>query len=211
MKRKLSKTCNIALSKTQFFIGLSIAGLTFVGINLFENNVDTVFAQTDNTNSSSTSNNNSNTTLATDQQQESSSLHPQVVLIIEEEGKITNQRVLEVRPHPVIESTFVSNQTIFGDIQARNLGTYWATLYTNGTVHGEGHGISTTAEGEMVTWTAEGVGNANPEGDIRFEGSLFFNTSSEGELSNLNNKVAFFDYEVDSEGNTSDSVWEIRQ
>lgn len=210
MKRNLSKTSNIAISKTQFFIGLSMVVLTFVGINLFENNIETVFAQTDNTNSTFSTANNTNTTLATDQQQESSSLHPQVVLIIEEEGKITNQRVLEVHPHPVIESTFVSNQTIFGDIQAHNLGTYWATIYPNGSLHGEGHGISTTTDGEMVTWTAEGVGNASSEGDVRFEGSLFFNTSSEGELSNLNNKVAFFDYEVDSEGNTSDSVWEIR-
>jgi hypothetical protein len=210
MKRNLLKTCKIAISKTQFYIALSVAIWTFVGINLFENIVDPVFAQIDNTNLTSAPTNNSNTTLTTDQQQRSSSLHPQVVLIIEEEGKITNQRVLEVHPHPVIESTFVSNQTIFGDIQARNLGTYWATLYTNGTVHGEGHGISTTTDGEMVTWTAEGIGHANPEGNVRFEGSLFFNTSSEGELSNLNNKVAFFVYEVDSEGNTSDSVWEIR-
>jgi hypothetical protein len=184
--------------------------LTFVGINLFENIVEPVFAQTDNTNFTSTSNNIDNTTIATDQQQDTSSLYPQVVLIMEEEGKITNQRVVEVHPYPVIESTFVANQTIFGDIQSHNLGTYWATIYPNGSLHGEGHGISTTAEGEMVTWTAEGVGNGNPEGDVRFEGSLFFTTSSKGELSDLNNKVAFFDYEVDSEGNTSDRVWEIR-
>ena len=58
--------------------------------------------------------------------------------------------------------------------------------------------------------TAEAVGNMNPGGDVRFEGSLFFHTSSEGELSYLNNKVGFFDYEVDSEGNTSASVWELR-
>ena len=210
MKRNLSKTCKMTRSKTQFYIALSVAILTFVGINLFENIVDPVFAQIDNTNLTSASNNNSNTTIATDQQQDTTSLHPQVVLIMEEEGKITNQRVLEVHPYPVIESTFVANQTIFGDIQAHNLGTYWATIYPNGSLHGEGHGISTTTGGEMVTWTAEGVGNANPEGDVRFEGSLFFNTSSEGELSNLNNKVAFFVYEVDSDGNTSDSVWEIR-
>ena len=208
MKRNLSKTNKITLSKTQLYIALGMTMLAFVGLNLFENNVDTVFAQTDTTTSSSSSNN-TNTTLATDQQQQSS-FHPQIVLIIEEQGKITNQRVLEVHPHPVIESTFVANSTILGDIPAHDLGTYWATLYTNGTVHGEGHGISTTRDGEMVTWTAEGIGNANPDGDVRFEGSLFFNTSSEGELSNLNNKVAFFDYEVDSEGNTSDSVWEIR-
>lgn len=210
MKCNSSKTNNISISRTQIFVVLSVAVLTFVGINLFEDTGDTVFAQTDNTNFTSTSNDNSNTTLAMDQQQDSSSLHPQVVLIMEEEGKIINQKVLQVHPYPVIESTFVANQTIFGDIQARNLGTYWATLYTNGTTHGEGHGISTTSDGEMITWTAEGVGNASPEGDVRFEGSLFFNTSSEGELSNLNNKVAFFDYEVDNEGNTSDRVWEIR-
>jgi len=208
MKRNLSKTNKITLSKTQLYIALGMTMLTFVGLNLFENNVDTVFAQTDTTTSSSSSNN-TNTTLATDQQQQSS-FHPQIVLIIEEQGKITNQRVLEVHPHPVIESTFVANSTILGNISAHDLGTYWATFYPNGSVHGEGHGINTATNGEFVTWTAEGVGNVSPVGDVRFEGSLFFNTSSEGELSDLNNKVGFFDYEVDSEGNTSDSVWEIR-
>jgi hypothetical protein len=85
--------------------------LTFVGINLFENNVDTVFAQMENANltSTPTSDNNSNTTLATNQQQDSSSLHPQLVLIIIEEGKIANQRVLEVHPYPKIVTTFVAN------------------------------------------------------------------------------------------------------
>src|SRR5688500_4215753 len=100
MKRNLSKTSNISISRIQFYIGLSVAVLTFVGINLFENTLDTVFAQTDNTNLTSTSNDNSNTTLAMDQKQDSSSLHPQVVLIMEEEGKIVNQRVLQVHPHP---------------------------------------------------------------------------------------------------------------
>ena len=197
-------------SKTQFYIALSVAILTFVGINLFENIVDPVFAQTDNTNFTSTSNDIINTTIATDQQQDTTSLHPQVVLIMEEEGKITNQRVLEVHPHPVIESTFVANSTILGNISAHDLGTYWATFYPNGSVHGEGHGINTATNGEFVTWIAEGVGNVNPVGDVRFKGSLFFHTSSQGELSYLNNKVGFFDYEVDSEGNTSATVWELR-
>ena len=154
-----------------------------------------------------TPNTDTNTTLATDQE---SSLHPQIVLIIEEEGKITNQRVLEVNPHPKIESTFVANTTILGNIQAHDIGTYWATIYPNGSVHGEGHGLSTSLDGEVVTWTGEGVGTTSPEGDVRLEGSLFFRTSSTGELSYLNNKVGFFDYEVDSEGNTSASVWELR-
>jgi hypothetical protein len=198
---------------TQFrtILVLSIALLTVVGFALFENKESSIFAQKDITTSiSNSTNNNTNTTLATDQQQQQSSFHPQIVLIIEEQGKITNQRVLGVHPHPVIESTFVANQTILGNIPARDLGTYWATLYTNGSVHGEGHGISTTTDGETVTWTGEGVGTISSQGDLRLEGSLFFHTSSTGEISYLNNKVGFFDYEVDSEGNTSASVWELR-
>jgi hypothetical protein len=62
--------------------------LTVAGLNLFEDNVDTVFAQTDST-TSSYSSNNTNTILATDQRQPG--FHPQIVLIIEEEGKIANQ------------------------------------------------------------------------------------------------------------------------
>ena len=85
----------------------------------------------------------------------------------------------------------------------------------NNSANGEEHGIITTAEGEMVTWTAEGemvtwtaegVGNTSPKGDVRFEGSLIYHTSSKGELSYLNNKVGFFVYEVDKEGNTAANV-----
>lgn len=210
MRCNLSKTSTITQSKTYFCIALSVAILTIAVLNLVENDLDNVFAQTDPTTSNTTATtNNTNITLAKDQQQQSS-FHPQIVLIIEEQGKITNQRVIEVHPLPKIESTFVANQTILGNIPARDLGTYWTTIYTDGSLHGEGHGISTTMDGEMVTWTAEGEGNTTPEGDVRFEGSLFFHTSSTGELSYLNNKVGFFDYEVDSEGNTSARVWELR-
>ena len=80
----------------------------------------------------------------------------------------------------------------------------------NNSANDEEHGIITTAEGEMVTWTAEGVGNTSPKGDVRFEGSLIYHTSSKGELSYLNNKVEFFVYEVDKEGNTSANVWEFK-
>ena len=62
--------------------------LTVAGFNLFEDNVDTVFAQTDST-TSSYSSNDTNIILATDQRQPG--FHPQTVLIIEEQGKIANQ------------------------------------------------------------------------------------------------------------------------
>lgn len=105
-----------------------------------------------------------------------------------------------VLSHPKIESTFVANSTILGKISSHDLGTYQTTLYPNGSVHGEGNGIITTADGEMVTQTAEGIGNTNPAGDVRFEGSLIYHTSSIRELSNFNNIIGFFVYEVTQEG-----------
>ena len=182
--------------KTQFYITLSIAVLTVPGVVLCGSEIDSVFAQT-----------NTTTITLADPQQSST---PQLEPIIQEQGKITNQRVIEVNPHPKIESTFVANSTVLGDILGHDLGTYWATLYANGSVHGEGNGIITTEEGEMVTWTAEGMGNTSTEGDIIFEGSLIYNTSSNGELSYLDNKVGIFVYEVDKQGNTSASVWELK-
>lgn len=202
MKLNLVETKEITSTKTLVCIVISISLWTIAGLNLFQNSVDTAFAQTN------SSINNNTTTLAANQQQ--TGLHPQLVLIIEEQGKITNQRVLAVYPNPIIETTFVANQTILGNIPARDLGTYSATLYTNGSLYGEGNGISTTTNGEFVTWTAIGKGNTNPQGDIRFEGSLFLRTASTGELSYLNNKVAFFEYQVDGQGNTSAEVWEVK-
>ena len=175
---------------------MSIAVLTVPGVVLCGSEIDSVFAQT-----------NTTTITLADPQQSST---PQLEPIIQEQGKITNQRVIEVNPHPKIESTFVANSTVLGDILGHDLGTYWATLYANGSVHGEGNGIITTEEGEMVTWTAEGMGNTSTEGDIIFEGSLIYNTSSNGELSYLDNKVGIFVYEVDKQGNTSASVWELK-
>lgn len=122
-------------TKTQSYtiLIISIAILTVARLIFFENNINTIFAQSSVTTT--------NTNMTKENQQIPSS--PQLNIIIREQGKITNQRVLEVHPHPKIESTFVANVTILGNILAHDLGTYWATVYPNGSVHGEGHGLTT--------------------------------------------------------------------
>ncbi len=207
MKFNISKSYKNNKSKTPIYatLTLGIAILTVAALVLFDHNINDILAQSDTINSTTTA-----TSLTTNQQQQQKPNTPQLELIIQEQGKITNQRVIEVLPHPKIESTFVANSTILGKISGHDMGTYWATLYPNGSVHGEGNGIITTADGEMVTWTAEGIGNTNPAGDVRFEGSLIYHTSSTGELSYFNNKIGFFVYEVTKEGNTSANVWELK-
>lgn len=46
------------------------------------------------------------------------------------------------------------------------------------------------------------------QGKIRFIGSIFFMTSSNGKLAFFNNLVGVFEFEADEQGNTSTKVWE---
>ena len=76
-------------------------------------------------------------------------------------------------------------------------------------MHGEGQGVVMTKDGsEMATWTGQGIGRFTSAGKIRFIGSLFYSTSSNGKLAFFNNLVGVFEYEADEQGDTSAKVWE---
>lgn len=58
----------------------------------------------------------------------------------------------------------------------------------------------------MATWTGQGVDKFIGPGKVSFRGSVFLRTSSAsegGKLSNLNNIVGVFEFEVDEAGNCS--------
>lgn len=127
---------------------------------------------------------------------------------VESKGMITGQRVLDVVPLPKIETSFFENDTFKGGITASETGTYSSVMRNDGSLYGEGQGIISTKEGEIATWTGQGVGHFMQDGKLKFHGSLFFDTSSTGKLSFLKNMVGMFDYEVDQTGKTSSKVWE---
>jgi hypothetical protein len=123
-------------------------------------------------------------------------------LIMEDRGKITGQRVLDVEM-PKMETSFTMEGNYRGT-PATDVGTYAAVLREGGVLYGEGQGIITTKDGQgMATWTGPGK--------VSFRGSLFFrtpSTSDGGKLSYLNNMVGVFGYEVDEAGNCSAKTWE---
>ncbi len=130
-------------------------------------------------------------------------------LIIEDRGKITGQRVLEIgEAGPKIESSFTADGKYKGT-QGTDIGTYYSIPRLGGAMYGEGQGVITTKDAqEMATWTGQGIGRFTGPGRISFRGSLFFITSSTGKLSFLNNLVGVFEYEVDELGNSQSKVWE---
>ena len=132
-------------------------------------------------------------------------------LIYEGKGEISSQTVLE---GPTVQTSFSSNGTIRLGANSENvteIGTYTTTPRANGILYGEGKGVMTGRNNEMVTWTSQELGIMNPDGKIVFHGSIFFNTLSPvGNLAFLDNTAGVFTFEVDASKNTLNRVWELR-
>jgi hypothetical protein len=123
-------------------------------------------------------------------------------LIVEGPAVSTGIRVLNVVTEdkgPKIEVSFLGNATIRGGIKATDMGTVWSITNPDGTTYSEGQGILTsTATGEMATYTFQAIGQYGPDDKLRNHGSVFFNnnTSSSGQLAFLNKIIGVFVDEI---------------
>jgi hypothetical protein len=88
------------------------------------------------------------------------------------------------------------------------LGTYWTIPRSGGALYGQGQGFLTTRDGQIATWTAQGLGHFAAPRTIWFRGSIFYHTDSTGTFSFINNLMAVFEYDVNEVGNTSARSWE---
>jgi len=76
----------------------------------------------------------------------------------EETGQVTGTRVLpDEGAGPKVEVSFQSSGTTLG-VHGSNIGTYISVARPDGTLFGEGQGIATSDEGDVVTWRGQGVG-----------------------------------------------------
>ena len=132
-------------------------------------------------------------------------------LIYQHKGKITSKTVIE---RTTVQTSFSSNGTVSGgvtNVNVTEIGTYTTTPRTNGIFYGEGKGVITNENGEMVTWDSQEIGNMSPGGEILFRGSIFFRTlSPTGSLGFLDNVVGVFTFQVDPSGNTMVRVLELK-
>jgi len=120
-------------------------------------------------------------------------------------GKITSQRVLSV-DGPRMETSISASGTLRGTQVTETL-TYVASQTSKGVLHGIGNGLIMSTEGDMITYTGEGIGKFDSSGTLKWRGAIYF-TESTGKLGSLNNQVGVFEAQVDAEGNFSDKTWE---
>jgi hypothetical protein len=132
-------------------------------------------------------------------------------LIYQHKGKITSETVLE---GPTVQTSFASNGTVTGgvtNVSVTEIGTYTTTPRADGILYGEGQGVITGENGEIVTWDSQEIGSMAPNGEITFRGSIFFRTlSPTGSLGFLDNMVGVFIFQVDPSGNTAVEVLELK-
>ena len=93
----------------------------------------------------------------------------------EETGKITGYRV---RPsdgmHPRVEVSFQAAGQLLG-IDTTDMGTYQSVLGADGVLRGEGQGVIMTGEGDVITWTGQGVGRFTGQGSgSSWRGAIYY-------------------------------------
>ena len=125
--------------------------------------------------------------------------------ISETTGKRLVRRVLSVDP-PTAEVSFEDSGHALG-VATTGIGSYTSIIGADGVIHGEGQGLSLTADGDAITWTGTGVGRFGPGGSVSYRGMLFFRTTSP-KFARLNGACGAFEYEVDASGSTTSKVWE---
>jgi len=123
----------------------------------------------------------------------------------ETKGKRLVRRVLSVDP-PTAEVSFEDAGQMLG-IKTTGMGTYTSTIRPDGSIFGQGQGMSLTDDGEAITWTGTGQGKFGPGGSVSYRGMLFLRTNSQ-KLAALNNSSAAFEYDVDPSGQTISKMWE---
>jgi hypothetical protein len=125
-------------------------------------------------------------------------------LISETAGKRIVRRVLSTDP-PKVEVSFEDSGSMLG-VATTGFGTYESVVAPDGSIYGEGRGVTATADGEVVTWKGSGLGKFGPGGAVSYRGILYFRTTSE-KLAQVNTAPGVFEFEVDPTGNPHSKVW----
>jgi hypothetical protein len=124
-------------------------------------------------------------------------------------GKVTGQRVLSSEAGPRAETSFEVSGSLYG-IATTMLGTYWSMVRPDGTLYGEcpQQGLIMTADGEVGTWTAAGVGRFTGQGTaVSFRGAIYFQTVPE-KLARLKQVAVLYEWDIDAQGNAATPLWE---
>ena len=126
----------------------------------------------------------------------------------EETGQITGMRVLPDQGHAAKVEVFLQQTGTLLGAHVNDMGTYISVTRPDGTLFGDGQGVTMTEDGEMATWRGQGVGRFTGRGGaVSYRGAIYYQTTSE-RLARLNSIAVVFEYESDESGKTAAKAYE---
>tara|TARA_B100000809_G_scaffold179935_1_gene177555 strand:+ start:3236 stop:3643 length:408 start_codon:yes stop_codon:yes gene_type:complete len=128
-------------------------------------------------------------------------------LVLEDSGQITGIRVLST---DASGTTLELNLQLSGTIRGVGQNTLWT--YTmlqrpDGSLYGQGNGVLTTANGDVIHLIGSGSGKANPGGTVRFC-TMLHPHGATGQNADLNAIGLAGEYEVAADGTATNKCWE---
>lgn len=125
----------------------------------------------------------------------------------ETRGQVLVRRVLPSEGAPKVEVSFEAQGQLVG-ISTTDMGTYVSTVGADGTLYGEGSGLTrSTDNSEIATWRGSGVGRFAQDGGVSYRGAIYFQSQTPG-FARLNGIAALFEYTVDASGKTESTLTE---
>ena len=111
-------------------------------------------------------------------------------------------------PNPRFENSVEGSGTLAG-VDVNCMATYSSEMQSDGSLYGEcpNQGVIMTANGEVATFRATGVGKFNSEGGIDFGGVVYFRTSTTA-LESLNSAVVVYTFKIDANNVSTWDLWE---
>ena len=129
-------------------------------------------------------------------------------LLVEETGTVTGIRVLSNDASgSKVEISMRTTGTIRG-VAESTLWTYSQLTRPDGSLYGEGEGVTTTQDGDVIQWKGSGSGQVAAPGDtINFFSAAFAHTESV-KYADLNSIGLVCHYDVAADGSTVCKGWE---
>ena len=121
-------------------------------------------------------------------------------------GSITSTRILNIEGIPESEVSFFENSLINGNISVLNQGTFLESMHPNKII-GKGKGIITSSDGQIVTWNAQDIGKVTSNGNMIYQGLMYFDTKSNGSLGFLKDSVGLYVSTVGAE-DSQRNIWQ---
>ena len=128
-------------------------------------------------------------------------------LVLEDSGQITGIRVLST---DTSGTTLELNLQLSGTIRGVGQNTLWT--YTmlqrpDGSLYGQGNGVLTTVNGDVIHLIGSGSGKANPGGTVRFC-TMLHPHGATAQNADLNAIGLAGEYEVAADGTATNKCWE---